>query len=92
MRYRCRPEIVTALPWFELDSKSTHPDVEIVGWCGDRAIAKLKLTGENVEEGDYIITHEDGSVSVMAEEEFFKHYEEEDEVCPCCRGEGKVKI
>jgi len=86
MKYRSKPEFVDAVQWNRLGD---HPEVS-------QSVAKsvyvINLSSGQtfIRPGDYILTHSDGSLSVMSKEEFERKYEKITYDCPECDGAGTL--
>ena len=69
MKYTTKPRTVTAVQWFKMGD---HPAVVwFRRWGGFNIVQTSMLrSGGAVHSGDYIITHEEGNVSVEKEADF----------------------
>jgi DnaJ-class molecular chaperone len=82
-KYKSKPCIVEAVQW---NKDGDHPKVKL-----DK-FGYHFLNNNNYPDvrcGNYILTHSDGSLSVMSEAEFLSKYEKiEERTCTDCGGDG----
>ena len=88
MKYRSKPELVDAVQWNKMGD---HPAVYLHGRVNNTRVYRLENSYETVCAGDYILTHSDGSLSVLSKEEFEGKYEKVEDVCERCRWKGSEK-